>query len=99
MYVYVFDVVVRRASVSARNSDSLRNMDLKRLSTVGARLRRASTSRIRLAEPLLVALIFCVLFAVHARWIFTHFSSDGYLCDSGWLAYLFEAGGPLLQNP
>jgi hypothetical protein len=52
-----------------------------------------------IAVPLLAALTFCVLFAVHARWIFTHFSSDGYLCDSGWLAHLFEAGDPLLQNP
>jgi hypothetical protein len=74
-------------------------MDLKRLPTIGARLLRAATSRGRLAIRLLVATTFCGLFAVHARWIFTHFSSDGYLCDSGWLAYLFEAGGPLLQNP
>jgi hypothetical protein len=53
----------------------------------------------RLAEPLLVLLVFCAVFAVHARWIFTHFSTDGYLCDSGWLAYLFEAADPLLRNP
>jgi hypothetical protein len=66
---------------------------------IPARLRRAAAPRGRLAVPLLVAFTFCILLAVHARWIFTHFSSDGYLCDSGWLAYLFEAGDPVLHNP
>jgi hypothetical protein len=54
---------------------------------------------ITLLPALLVFSIFTAVFGVHARWIFTHFSSDGYLCDSGWLAFLFEAGGPLLRNP
>jgi hypothetical protein len=39
------------------------------------------------------------IFALHRRWIYTHFSSDGYLYDSGWLAYLFGAADPLLRNP
>jgi len=39
------------------------------------------------------------LFIVHARWVLTHFSNDGYLYDSGWLAYLFESRDPLLHNP
>ena len=53
----------------------------------------------RVATALLVTAAFAAVFAVHARWIFTHFSSDGYLCDSGWFAFLFEHGGPLLRNP
>ncbi|MCC7126698.1 MAG: hypothetical protein IT178_17745 [Acidobacteria bacterium] len=28
-----------------------------------------------------------------------HFSTDGYLLDSGWLAYLLETADPLLKNP
>jgi hypothetical protein len=40
-----------------------------------------------------------VLFAAHARWVLTHFSSDAYLHDSGWLAYLFASADPLLHNP
>ena len=36
---------------------------------------------------------------VHARWVMGHFSTDGYLLDSGWLAYLMEAADPLLKNP
>jgi Carboxypeptidase regulatory-like domain len=39
------------------------------------------------------------LFYVHSRWIYVHFSNDGYLLDSGWLAYLFQSGDPLLRNP
>ena len=53
----------------------------------------------RVATALLVTAAFAAVFAVHARWILTHFSSDGYLCDSGWFAFLFEHGGPLLRNP
>lgn len=53
----------------------------------------------RVVTALVVAAGFAAVFAVHARWILTHFSSDGYLCDSGWLAFLFEHGGPLLRNP
>ena len=56
----------------------------------------------RLATIALVAsvlLMFALIFATHSRWIFTHFSSDGYLEDSGWLAYLFESADPLLHNP
>lgn len=36
---------------------------------------------------------------VHFRWVMGHFSTDGYLLDSGWLAYLLESGDPLLENP
>jgi hypothetical protein len=46
-----------------------------------------------------VLLIFALIFATHCRWIFTHFSSDGYLEDSGWLAYLLGSADPLLHNP
>ncbi len=53
----------------------------------------------RVVTALVFAAGFAAVFAVHARWILTHFSSDGYLCDSGWLAFLFEHGGPLLRNP
>jgi hypothetical protein len=40
-----------------------------------------------------------MIFALQGRWILTHFSSDGYLQDSGWIAYLFESADPLLHNP
>ena len=53
----------------------------------------------RLAELLFVLALFGAVFVVHARWMFTHFSSDGYLWDSGWFAYLFGSGDPLLHNP
>jgi hypothetical protein len=52
-----------------------------------------------LAEALAVVLVLAVVFACHARWIFTHFSNDAYLCDSGWIAFLFEQADPLLRNP
>jgi hypothetical protein len=39
------------------------------------------------------------IFALHKRWVYTHFSTDGYLYDSGWLAYLFGTADPLLRNP
>lgn len=52
-----------------------------------------------IAERLMVFVVFAAVFAVHARWIFLHFSSDGYLVDSGWFAYLFGAADPLLRNP
>jgi hypothetical protein len=58
--------------------------------------------RVRLAligELSLVLIVFSLLFALHSRWIYTHFSSDAYLEDSGWLAYLFESRDPLLRNP
>jgi hypothetical protein len=59
-----------------------------------------STTRMRtLLHILFVLFVFSAVFAAHARLIFTHFSNDGYLCDSGWLAFLFESGGPLLRNP
>lgn len=45
------------------------------------------------------AATFCAVFVLHARWLYTHFSVDGYLYDSGWLAYLFGAGDPWLGNP
>ena len=44
----------------------------------------------------------CLLVAAvgvfHGRWIYAHFSNDGYLCDSGWLAFLFEQA-TRLPNP
>jgi hypothetical protein len=46
-----------------------------------------------------VLVVFSLLFAMHSRFIFTHFSSDAYLEDSGWLAYLFESADPWLHNP
>jgi hypothetical protein len=51
------------------------------------------------AERLSVLLIVAALFTLHTRWIFVHFSSDGYLCDSGWFAFLFEQADPLFRNP
>jgi len=53
----------------------------------------------RLAELLPVLLVFGAVFITHARWILTHFSSGGNLFDSGWFAYLFESGDPLLRSP
>jgi hypothetical protein len=46
-----------------------------------------------------VLVVFAVIFVTHSRFIFTHFSSDAYLEDSGWMAYLFESADPLLRNP
>lgn len=54
---------------------------------------------IRRAWLTLAALTLMVVSTLHARWIFTHFSSDGYLYDSGWLAYLVGDADPLLRNP
>lgn len=54
---------------------------------------------VAVVERLVVLLIFAAVFAFHARWIFGHFSNDGYLCDSGWFAFLFEQADPLLRNP
>jgi hypothetical protein len=51
------------------------------------------------AHVAFVLLVMTAIFATQSRWIFTHFSSDGYLEDSGWLAYLFESRDPLLHNP
>lgn len=39
------------------------------------------------------------VFAFHARWVFGHFSHDGYLCDSGWFAFLMEHTDPWMRNP
>ena len=52
-----------------------------------------------LARVASVLLMFGLIFATHRRWILTHFSSDGYFEDSGWLAYLFASADPLLHNP
>ena len=41
-----------------------------------------------LVHVCVVLIVFSLLFATHTRWIFTHFSGDAYLEDSGWLAYL-----------
>jgi hypothetical protein len=40
-----------------------------------------------------------LVFAFHVRWVFGHFSQDGYLCDSGWFAFLFEQADPAMRNP
>ena len=49
---------------------------------------------------LLAAGIACAgIAAVHIRWVLGHFSTDAYLLDSGWLAYLLESTDPLLKNP
>jgi len=53
----------------------------------------------RIADVSFAVLMFALLFAMHSRWVFTHFSSDAYLEDSGWLAFLFESADPLLHNP
>ena len=39
------------------------------------------------------------VFAFHARWVSGHFSHDGYLCDSGWFAFLMEHTDPWMRNP
>src|SRR5262245_4133665 len=57
------------------------------------------SSFIEVAERLLILLVAVAIFAIHARWIHTHFSNDPYLLDSGWFAYLFESRDPLLRNP
>jgi hypothetical protein len=59
----------------------------------------ATVSAGKLAELLLVLVVFGAVFITHARWVLTHFSNDGNLWDAGWLAYLFETGDPLLPNP
>jgi hypothetical protein len=61
----------------------------------GVRRSRLAT----IAQVACVLLMFALISATHSRWILTHFSSDGYLEDSGWLAYLFESADPLLGNP
>jgi hypothetical protein len=53
----------------------------------------------RFFSVILLALVAAALFFVHARWVFTHFSNDPYLLDSGWFAYLFGSNDPLLKNP
>ena len=59
------------------------------------RTRRIGT----IVERLLVLVVVVAVFAFHARWVFGHFSNDGYLCDSGWFAFLFEKADPFLRNP
>ena len=53
----------------------------------------------KIAHAAFVLFVFTLIFATHSRWVFSHFSHDAYLEDSGWLAYLFESADPLLQNP
>jgi hypothetical protein len=75
-------------------------MSLSTLRRIGLPRISVSRSQLRtLADLLFASLIFSAVFAVHARWIYTHFSNDAYLLDSGWLAYLFESADPLLRNP
>lgn len=50
-------------------------------------------------ERLVVVMVLCATAFVHARFILAHFSSDGYLIDSGWFAFLFESADPWLRNP
>jgi hypothetical protein len=58
-----------------------------------------SLRRANLVHLSVVLVVFSLVFATHSRWIFTHFSSDAYLLDSGWLAYLLASRDPLLHNP
>ncbi len=53
----------------------------------------------RRLERLLVAAALCAVLLLHARWILVHFSSDGYLIDSGWFAFLLGSADPWLRNP
>lgn len=39
-----------------------------------------------LLDALLLIAVAGVLFALHTRWTYTHFSHEGYLLDAGWLA-------------
>jgi hypothetical protein len=52
-----------------------------------------------LLEGLSLTIAAAGIFALQTRWVYTHFSTDGYLYDSGWLAYLFGSADPLLRNP
>jgi hypothetical protein len=75
-------------------------MSVSALDRISVLRRGPSSSVIRISgELLLAAGVFALVFIVHSRWIYTHFSSDGYLLDSGWLAYLFGSGDPLLHDP
>src|SRR5215203_1829229 len=73
----------------------------------GPDIPRARTADMQNARPVFhrvfervgVPIVFLAVFVFHARWIFVHFSNDGYLCDSGWIAFLFERADPLLRNP
>jgi hypothetical protein len=61
---------------------------------------RRGGSRVALAAWLFGAVLVCVAVGIiHFRWVLGHFSSDGYLLDSGWLAYLLESADPLLKDP
>jgi hypothetical protein len=53
----------------------------------------------KLVEWLFLTIAIVIVFAMHTRWIFTHFAIDGYLYDSGWIAYLFGSADPLIHNP
>jgi len=53
----------------------------------------------RRVERLLVVVALGAVALLHARWILVHFSSDGYLIDSGWFAFLFASADPGLRNP
>lgn len=70
---------------------------MHRVILIKAKTRPHETASV--AHVLFVLLVFALIFATHSRWIFTHFSSDAYFLDSGWLAYLFESADPLLHNP
>lgn len=44
-------------------------------------------------------IVLCAVAFLHSRWILVHFTSGGYLLDSGWFAHLFESADPFLKNP
>jgi hypothetical protein len=58
-----------------------------------------TTSLVRAVCLVLSSILLAAIFTAHTRWVYTHFSSDAYLLDSGWLAYLFGSADPALRNP
>jgi len=48
---------------------------------------------------LAAAFLVCAVFLVNWRFILVHFSTGGYLLDSGWFAYLFGSGDLGMRNP
>jgi hypothetical protein len=71
----------------------------ERSHVASVRARGILPSYLGLLELLLLASAASAVAIVHARWVYTHFSTEGYLLDSGWLAYLFGSADPLLRNP
>jgi hypothetical protein len=73
------------------------NVELQLLNRRSAGI--AILSAAKFAELLFVLLALGAVFVMHARWILAHFSTGGNLFDSGWFAYLFGSGDPLLHSP